>query len=200
LTATAVAFFFQYANGFSHWPMTTTYDPDANQDNVWAGYGVLMTMTSTVIFLGAALLLLRRWQPRFGTFTLLFGTVGFFMAGLDGFVFWWQLLGPLAGGLTADLLTRSAPGRYRILGAAVPAVMWSVSTLAIHLNWTVLWPPELWLGQIVMASLAGWALSLLIFPPAVPLGPVDPTVAAPTDRSNTEADADLASAGEPTQR
>jgi len=48
-------------------------------------------------------------------------------------------------------------------------MMWSVSTLLLHLYRGVRWPPELWVGAIVMAALTGFGLALISNPPAVPL-------------------------------
>lgn len=178
IATTGVAFFFLYANGFSNWQTQNRYIP--NSGDILAASGILSTLASTVILIGPTMLLLRRWQPPFGTFLLIFGTVGFFMAGLDAYEYWWQVFAPLTGGLVADLIVRSQSGSsYNnrtawLVGALVPLAMWSVSTVAIHIAWTIRWPPELWAGQIIMATLAGFAIALISHPPAVPAG-----VAAP---------------------
>jgi hypothetical protein len=167
ILCTGFAFFFLYANGFNNWGMQVAYRPIDVE--VPAALAVLSTLTSTVILVGALLFLLRRWDPPFGTFTIVFGVVGLFMAGLDAFEFWWQVIAPFVGGLTADVVmeissSRSRRRRAATAGVAVPLVMWSVSTLAIHLAWGVSWPPELWIGQIVLAMMAGYGLSLLSHP------------------------------------
>jgi hypothetical protein len=195
VATTGVAFFFLYANGFNNWQSQFTYEP--NEDDWFAALGIVSTLISTVILLGPTMLLLRRWQPPFGAFTLIFGVVGVFMAGLDAFEYWWQVVAPLAGGVTADLIVGrrweptatvpndpasppepATPGPVELeamlrnrawtVGLVVPLVMWSVSTVAIHLAWTIRWPPELWIGQIVMAMLTGFALALISHPPASP--------------------------------
>lgn len=174
---TSVAFFFLYANGFNNWWMTWEYSPYTYE--VEASLGVLSTICSTVIMLAAVMLLARRWDLPFGAATVLFSVPGMFLAGLDAFEFWWQALAPIAGGITADLVMRSGIGgdseaqsgkRRRMwwCGGLTPLVMWSMSTLMIHLWWTVRWPPELWVGAIVMSSLTGLALAILTFPPAIP--------------------------------
>ncbi len=162
LLTTGVAFFFLYANGFSNWPTTRTYIP--NESDLLAGFGVLSTLASTVILLTPTLYVLRRWHTPFGAFTVIYGVVGVFMAGLDAFAEPWQILAPLAGGLTADFVARSLRGSRHLglgIGLLVPLIMWSVSTLATHLAWTIEWPPELWVGQVVMAMLTGLGLALL---------------------------------------
>lgn len=164
VSTTGVAFFFLYANGFNNWPMQFNYRP--GNDDVVAGYGVLATLASTAILVGVSLIVLRRWRPPFGAFTVLFGVVGVFMAGLDAFEYWWQILAPLTGGLVGDAVVAKVKNRRAMtFGVLVPTVMWPVSTLTTHLAWTVGWPPELWFGQIVMATLLGLALALVADPP-----------------------------------
>ncbi|MGH1488051.1 MAG: hypothetical protein ACRBK7_01445 [Acidimicrobiales bacterium] len=184
VATTGVAFFFLYANGFNNWPMQYDY-----RDDALATAGILSTLASTVILIGPTMLLLRRWQPPFGSFTIIYGTVGVFMAGLDAYEYWWQMLAPLVGGIVADVIVRgrqsgspSAPQPLRnrawLVGLLVPLAMWSVSTLAIHLAWTIRWPPELWIGQIFMAMLTGFSLALMSHPPANPVNPVNPAESA----------------------
>ncbi len=179
LVATAAAFFFMYANGLANWQMTRPYVP--YNDDMVAAYGVLSTLVMTVILIGPVFFLLRRWSTPLGTFTFVFLLAGLGLAALDAFEFWWQIIAPLAGGLTADLVvSRSRAGggtghdRRTIwsIVVAVPLVMWSVSTLVIHLAWTVRWPPELWLGQIVLAIMVASGLALLASP--APLPPTQP--------------------------
>jgi len=184
VATTGVACFFLYANGVNNWQMQNRYQP--NQGDVLAASGILSTLASTVILIGPTMLLLRRWQPPFGTFTVIYGTVGVFMAGLDAYEYWWQILGPLVGGIVADVIVSGRPSgsasisetlrnRAWVVGLLVPLAMWSVSTLVIHLAWTVRWPPELWIGQIVMAMLTGFALALISHPPANPAASINET-------------------------
>ncbi len=173
LATTGIAFFHLYANGFNNWPQTFEYIPA--ESDVLAGFGIFAIMAFTVILLFPVLFLTRRWRPPLGTFTTIFGVVGVFMAGLDAYANLWQMIAPLVGGLTADfVLNRTSLDlrpRIWVTGAAVPATMWLTSTLATHLAWEVEWPPDLWLGVIVMASLAGFALAILAHPPAQPMPP-----------------------------
>lgn len=172
LTTTGVAFFFLYANGFNNWPMTEVYNAESDSSETTAALGILSTLASTLILLAPVNILLRRWRPPLGTFTALFSIVGVFMAGLDAFEFSWQIIAPIVGGLLADLVVASSlSARHRalLIGALVPLVMWTVSTFAIHLAWGVEWPPELWVGNIVMAVLGGMALAYTANPPRPPV-------------------------------
>lgn len=166
-----VAFFFLYVNGFNNWPMAQRYHPFGREFE--PSLGVIATIVTTVFLFGAVMLLLHRWKLPFGAVTLLFAIPGVFLAGLDAFEFWWQILAPVAGGLTVDLVLRSStgPGDRRAAwrcGLVGPLVMWSIAILATHVAWTVRWPAELWVGSIVMSSLAGLALAIVSHPPAIP--------------------------------
>ncbi len=184
LVATAAAFFFMYANGLANWPITRPYTPYT--DDLLAAHGVLSTLVTTIILLGPVFVLLRRWVTPFGTFTLLFAIVGAAMAALDAFELWWQVIAPVVAGLVTDaIVARSATtaddsaddhaaGRadrrwtIRVIALVVPLVLWSVSTLVIHLAWSVRWPPELWIGQIVLAMMVAYGMALLTAPEPAP--------------------------------
>jgi hypothetical protein len=49
----------------------------------------------------------------------------------------------------------------------IPLAMMSAHFLVIHLLFTVIWPPELWGGSIVMASLLGCIMSYFMPPHSV---------------------------------
>lgn len=170
LVVTGMAFFFMYANGLVNWPMSRSYIPYVNE--LEAAHGVLSTVTTTIIVVAPMLVLLRRWTPPFGTFTIIGAVHGLAMAGLDAFELWWQVVAVVVAGLTADLLIRrGGPDPHRTIrwiGLVVPLALWTASTLVIHLAWTIQWPPELWIGQIVLAAMVGVGLSLLAAPPAAP--------------------------------
>jgi hypothetical protein len=190
VATTGVAFFFLYANGFSNWQMQRSYVLNSSESLISSG--IFSTLASTVILLGPVMLILRRWKPPFWFFTSVFGIVGAFMAGLDAYRYWWQIIPAVVGGLTVDAViqwraldhgqgqgqdedqgqdeTVAARLRRRAwaAGAITPLTMWSVSTIAINAWWDVAWPPELWVGQIIMASLLGLGLGVITHPPALP--------------------------------
>ena len=56
----------------------------------------------------------------------------------------------------------------RIVGAVVPAVLWLSYFGLLAVFYSVGWTVELWAGITCMAALAGFGLSLLVAPPALP--------------------------------
>ncbi len=179
VATTGVAFFFLYANGFSNWQLGNRYFQ--GESDVLVSSGIFSTLASTVILLGPVMVILRRWKTPLWFFTIAFGIVGTFMAGLDAYEYWWQIFPALIGGLTVDAIiawpalddsadvASDVRRRAWAVGAGAPLVMWSVSTLVINAFWDVQWPPELWAGQILMACLAGLGLGIISHPPAIPV-------------------------------
>ncbi len=185
VASAAVAFFFLYANGLNNWPMGRPLDP-SNAGQVFAALGVLSTIVTPLILLTPVLISVQRWIPPAGSFTLAMTVVGVFMAGLDAFARWWQIIPAALAGLAADavigaVLRRpagAAPGagarRRAALGCGL-AVPLCTGFGTVALTWQqreVAWPPELWLGATVMAALAGLALALATHPAPRPGGTV----------------------------
>jgi hypothetical protein len=66
---------------------------------------------------------------------------------------------------------RAGPGRppaLRVVGAAVPVVLWLAFFAVFDLKYGLGWEPELWAGITVMAGLTGAGPGLLVAPPALP--------------------------------
>lgn len=133
--------------------------------------GVASVVATNLLLIAPVLLLLRRWQPPFGSATLLFSTVAFCTAVTEELAFGEVVVAALAGGLVADwLIARSArePDRtraHRLVATIIPLALWGSYFLALHVGHGVVWPAELWTGSILFASLSGFALSLLMMPP-----------------------------------
>src|SRR6185503_19101018 len=98
--------------------------------------GVDEVLLTNALLLGPLFFLLGRWRLPFGTATILFGVSGMLMQIVDGLHQPELIVVGFAVGLFADGLLgalRAAPGRttgFRVLGAAVPLVLWSVYYLA----------------------------------------------------------------------
>ncbi len=133
--------------------------------------GINNLLLTNALLLGPLFFLLSRWRLPFGTATILFGVSGLLMQAVDGIHQPEQILITFFVGLLTDglvLALRAQPGRtiaFRVLGAAVPLVLWSLYFLAGQLRYGIEWPPEIWTGGIVLAMLSGVGLSLLAAPP-----------------------------------
>jgi hypothetical protein len=137
--------------------------------------GIADVLVTNVLLLAPVLLVLCRWRPPFGAFTLLFGLV----AGLTNALVAFEtvlaaLPAALLGGAAADVLVRSLrpgpdrPAALRAVALAVPAMTWSAWFLLLELRWGLRWGPELWSGTILFAVLSGLLLAQLVLAPARP--------------------------------
>jgi hypothetical protein len=168
--AAELGFFFQYMDGTSIRFMETPYIPGAETGYFAVVAGVGSVLVTTIILMGALLLLMRRWALPFGAGLMLFGGFGVLMEMLEGFDFPQDLIAPVVAGLTVDFLTRwLRPGAdrlasLRIVVFVVPVVMWAVHFGLFELYSEINWPVAVWSGLIIFAGLAGVGLSLLAFP------------------------------------
>ena len=130
---------------------------------------------SNVILVGLALLLLRRWQTPFGTFTIIFGvntTMMSFMLGGSTSGFIAPVIAGFGAGMAADLLVfflKPNPNRvfeWRLFAALVPLATWSLHflTVAIFADGGIGLNREFWTGIIVMSTFSGLILSVLAVP------------------------------------
>jgi hypothetical protein len=173
LVIALLQFFYLYASGWTSELPGVLFRPD--DDEFLAAYGVLEIMVSTAIMFGGVLVLLKRYRPPPGSFTLLFAIVGVLMSALDEFVWPWQMVQMVAAGVAADALVATVDPdpavvtRYRLFGLLAPIAAWSIRFIAFGVFRPNLgWPPEIWGGAIVFAGLLGWGLAVLITLPASP--------------------------------
>jgi len=170
MAAAQLGFFFQYMDGTSMRFMETPYIPGVETGYFAVVAGVGSVLITTVILMGALLLLMRRWVLPFGTGLILFGGFGLLMEVLEGFDYAHELVAPLVAGLTVDLLARAVGAGgdrlslLRIMAFVVPVVMWSVHFGVFAVLSEINWPVAVWAGLIVFTGLAGVGLSLLAFP------------------------------------
>ncbi|MGH8910573.1 MAG: hypothetical protein ACRD0K_29775 [Egibacteraceae bacterium] len=181
------SFFVMYLSAFAdqspvltqaRWPAEWGPYPD---DGLLQQLGVANALVTNVILIAPVLYLLRRWQPPFGAVTLLLTAVAVLTSGLFDFRYAWAIIPAAVGGLGGDLLIHrlrpspQRPGAFRLVGLAVPAVLWSAYYLTIALvEGPMVWPPELWSGTIFMTALTGLTLAQLMLPVAAPAPPVPP--------------------------
>ena len=138
--------------------------------------GMAAILITTVILLGTTLMLLRRWRVPMGSLTLLFGAVAVLDSSLWGFDMGETALAGVVGGFAADLLVQrlqrsaSTSTLLRVVGFAVPVVLWLAYFAVLATFYSVGWSVELWLGITVMAGLAGLGLAVLMTLPPSPSG------------------------------
>ncbi len=136
--------------------------------------GFAAILLTTVILMGPTLLLLRRWRLPVGSLTLLFTVVVALSCALLGFEMPETILAGVVAGAGADLLagtlqpSRSPATVLRVVGFAVPVVLWLTYFAVLATFYSVGWSVELWSGITVMSGLAGLGLAVLmtLAPPA----------------------------------
>jgi hypothetical protein len=166
--AAELGFFFQYLDGFSIRFMQVPYIPGSEEGFFEVATGIAGILITTVIVMGTLLLMMRRWRLPFGTGLAMFAVVGLLMEMLEGYDFPEDVIAPVIGGLTVDLLLRmQRPLSIRLFAFLVPLVMWTARFAVFEMFADINWPVSVWTGIIVFSGLAGVGLSLLAFPPSV---------------------------------
>jgi hypothetical protein len=128
-----------------------------------------------LLFIGPVLFLLLRWQTPLGTFTVMAGSVAVALATQTGLGLVGLAGAAVLGGAAADVavsLLRPSPQRRwaaRAVAVIAPAVYWTAHFALLTVGYRAGLEPALWLGSVLWACLSGFALALLMWPPAVPL-------------------------------
>ncbi len=132
-------------------------------------------LITNIILMAPVVLMLRRWRVPFGSVTFFFTLNTALMDALQEFRAVEMIAMAFVAGLLADLLilwlkpTPARPAAFRSVAAAIPLLFWNLRFwTAILIGSPVRWQLELTAGITVMCALAGFALSLLIAPPAIP--------------------------------
>jgi hypothetical protein len=176
LAAAMVAFLFQFASPFVMWTSNSLVRLSAQSPfhDTMLIYGLLAVLVTNLILITPVLMILRRWEPPFGTVTFLFGVVALLSASMTNLAWAGAVAAAMAGGLIADLViarlrpTPMRPAATRAAGAIIPVGLWGSHFTALHFGYGITWPAELWVGSIALASFAGLALSLLTVPARFP--------------------------------
>jgi len=128
-----------------------------------------------LLFIGPVLFLLLRWQTPLGTFTVMAGAAAVALATQTGLGLVGLAGAAVLGGTAADVavsLLRPSPQRRwaaRAVAVIAPAVYWTAHFALLTVGYRAGLAPALWLGPVLWACLSGFALALLMWPPAVPL-------------------------------
>lgn len=172
--AAELGFFFQYMDGLSVRFMQVAYVPATEEGYFELVTGLSSILVTTVIIMGALLLLQRRWVLPTGSALFLFTVFGILMETLEGYDFPEDLIAPIAGGVAAELILKLLAPRLspdlgiRALAFLVPVVMWSTRFAVFEQFSDIAWPVSVWTGTIFFAGLAGVGLSILTNPPSTP--------------------------------
>ncbi|MEO8971037.1 MAG: hypothetical protein ABI406_05470 [Ktedonobacteraceae bacterium] len=163
-------FFTQYANPVIH----SQADKQAGSVEL----GLASILLQTAVFMGVALLAMRRWQLPPGTFAILFLLNGAGEAILgDNSSILAVAVASLLTGLLVDLLytalkptveRREALRFFAFLAPVTIQTVYFLGLLAIH---GIAWSVHLWIGSIFMSGVIGFQLSYLLVPPPLPAEP-----------------------------
>lgn len=172
LVAVLAQFFFLYASGWGDVAFQTDWQPG---EDFGVALGMISLVLSTIIFTGLALFFLRRWDARWGSFTLLVGGLGLAMAAVHGFERPADVIAAAAGGLLMDWLAhqlRPDPDRKtmaRAFGFLAPVAVWGTYVITLWASGDLHWPLVLWLGAVLMMGLWGLGLAVLMTPARSPV-------------------------------
>jgi hypothetical protein len=138
-----------------------------------ASHGIASMIITTLILLGPALLLLRRWRVPFGAMTLIFTGYGLLVSIMTEYRDWPLILPLILTGLAIDVLQSRAPanerltlGGIRIAGPIAAAVLWISYYGVLALDKGIGWEPTLWVGALMVGVMSGFGVAFLIAPPA----------------------------------
>jgi hypothetical protein len=164
-------FFYMYASGFTTDALSEPYN---SGDDFAVAIGMLELTITNLLIMGGGLLLIRRWRPPAGTFTLLAGLLAAGMQAVIGFERPLDIVAALAGGALMDAMVTwfepdpANPRSLRLWGLAAPMGLWAAVIAGRSIFDVMAWPITLWLGAIVMMGLWGFGLAVLVTPAAAP--------------------------------
>lgn len=171
LTSALVGFIFVYlwASG-QPWIAERPFDPRTGLGQFEAEYGIAAILVTNLLLLAPIAYTMKLWRAPLGLMTSVWVVVNLMVAlAFDQAVVFSLIVG-LGGGISGDLLMRllrAGPDRPIAVAASLaapPAIAWGAWFIAIAVINVLRWPPEIWGGVIVFASLTGLALSALVLP------------------------------------
>jgi hypothetical protein len=139
--------------------------------------GIGGIVVQATLLMALVLLLIRRWGSNLPagwlTCMLALDTVGLSL------FHWtpWTIPVAIAGGVIGDLLfgwlkpSVQAPQRLRMFSALFPMVLFGFYFAALLLVGGIWWSVHVWLGAVTFSGVAGWLVSYLVLPPALPIVP-----------------------------
>ena len=135
--------------------------------------GIASILLTTVLVVAPVYLVLARWRPPSGTFTVFFSVVILLFVGLDEFAAPWLVVSGLAAGIVTDAVARRWPAWAT--GTAAIASLWTAYFAVYQLTeGGVAWSAPVWAGATFLAALIAAGIGLVAQPPAI-LRPHDRT-------------------------
>lgn len=137
-----------------------------------ASHGIASMIITTLILLGPALLLLRRWRVPFGAMTLIFLGYGLLVSIMTEYRDWVLIISLVLTGLAIDLVQsrsgkeRLTLGGIRAAGPIAAAVLWISYYAILALDKGIGWEPTLWVGALMVGVMSGFGVAFLIAPPS----------------------------------
>jgi hypothetical protein len=138
--------------------------------------GTTSLLLTTILLMGPTLLVIRRWQLPTGSLILVWGlnTLAMFIVNWHHDYALWQALAIFAAIVVIEVVRlcmeplmerRSA---LRFFAALAPFLLMASYFIALHFTEGTGWSVHMWTGIVVEVALAGWLLSFLVVPPAMP--------------------------------
>lgn len=148
---------------FVRLPGVTHEHPSTDVGELQQLLGVASILITTVLLVVPIQLLLRRWRPPTGSFTVFVGVVVLLFVGLNEFRQAALVIAGLAAGASADLAVRRVPAA--LTGTVATTVLWlSYFGLYSLTEGEVAWTAELWAGTTFLAALISAGIGLLSAP------------------------------------
>ena len=138
--------------------------------------GTSSILLTTALLMGPTLLVLRRWRLPAGSLILVWGlnTLAMFIVNWSHDYTLWLACAMLAAIIVIEAVRlrmeplAEQPGAFRRFAALAPVLLMGSYFLALPFTEGTRWSIHMLTGIVVEAGIAGWLLSYLVLPPAVP--------------------------------
>ncbi|HEU5230491.1 MAG TPA: hypothetical protein VFU49_21905, partial [Ktedonobacteraceae bacterium] len=129
---------------------------------------VLQSMLLVMLILFA----IRRWRMPLGTFTLVL-TLNAISLGIMRDHYLIIPIFAIAGGIIDGVYHLLKPtiervDQFRLFAAIVPTIIFLVYFLTLWMTMGIVWSIHLSVGSVVVSGIAGWLVSYIMIPPAMP--------------------------------
>ncbi|MAG35804.1 MAG: hypothetical protein CL878_06120 [Dehalococcoidia bacterium] len=148
-----------------------------DEDQATQALGIAGILLQATLLIGAVLVLIQRWQPPLGSFTILFAVNAALLSSQHDH--YWVIPVAVVAGLATDALFRvleplpARLGVLRLFAFVVPAVFYGLYFAGLFLTNEIRWTVHLWTGAIVLAGFAGLLLSYVFVSPRIPAERLD---------------------------